>query len=54
MVHDGHLFILQLTHRQVWSLWQWGEMAPTFLSAAQRGEAFHQLGVHNVTEFDSA
>jgi hypothetical protein len=30
----------QFTSRQVWSQWWWGEMVPTFLSAAWHGEAF--------------
>jgi hypothetical protein len=46
-------FFCQLMQREVWSQWQQGEMAPTFLTAVQHGEAFHKLGVQDVTEFDS-
>jgi hypothetical protein len=44
----------QLMSSQVWN-WQqwWGEIAPSFLSAVWHGEAFHELGIQDVTEFDS-
>jgi hypothetical protein len=39
--------------KQVWSQQWQGEMAPSFLSSVWHGEAFHGLGVQDVTEFDS-
>jgi hypothetical protein len=53
MLHDAYLFICQFMCRQVWSQQRWGEMVSTFLSAVWCGEAFHGLGVQDVTEFDS-
>jgi hypothetical protein len=44
MVHDAHLFVLQI-HTRNFETGLWGEMA-------QHREAFHGLGVQEVTEFD--
>jgi hypothetical protein len=50
VVGDVYWSFCQLTHRQVWSWWWQGEMAPTFLSAARCGMGFHGLGVQDVTD----
>jgi hypothetical protein len=46
MVHDAHLFILQI-HASSFGAGWWGEMV------AQHREAFHRLGVQDVAEFYS-
>jgi hypothetical protein len=45
MMCDAHLFVLQI-HASNFETGWWGEMA-------QCMEAFHRLGVQDVTEFDS-
>jgi hypothetical protein len=45
VVYDAHLFVLQI-HASSLGTSQWGEMV-------QHKEAFHGLGVQDVTEFDS-
>jgi hypothetical protein len=45
MVRDAHLFILQF-HASSFGNGQWGEMV-------QNRDAFHGLGVQDVTEFSS-
>jgi hypothetical protein len=51
MVYDTHLFILQL-HTSIFGAGWRGEMVPLFL-VWQCREAFHQIGVQDVAEFDS-
>jgi hypothetical protein len=58
-VGESHMFMMLtclfclFTCLQLWSQQRWGEVAPTFLSAAWGGEAFHGLEIQNVAEFDS-
>jgi hypothetical protein len=40
-------------HKRVWSQWWQKEMAPTFLSVAWHGEAFHGLGVQSLILIDA-
>jgi hypothetical protein len=51
VVHDAHLFLLQFHSGSFVASW-WGEMAVVF-SAVQSEEAFHGLGIQDITEFDS-
>jgi hypothetical protein len=48
----AHLFILSIDAQTGLNWQQQGEMA-LFLSAVWHGEAFHGLGVQDISEFDS-
>jgi hypothetical protein len=52
MVCDAHLFILQFHTSSFGAGWK-EEVALLFFSATQCREAFHGLGFHDITEFDS-
>jgi hypothetical protein len=51
VVHDAHLFVLQIHISSFGTGWQ-GEMC-ALLSALGCREAFHRLGVQDVAELDS-
>jgi hypothetical protein len=52
VVHNTHLFLLQI-HVSSFGASQQGEMMPLFSVPHLHREAFHRLGVQDVTEFDS-
>jgi hypothetical protein len=52
MAHDVHLFLLQFHTGSFGARWQ-GRNGAAFLSMAWCRQAFHGLGVQDVTEFDS-